>query len=284
MPKTIGNPLTWGANALAGAGQMAGETIDGTRGLDHRPPQIRTLSMSDIGDALRKGLADFMAVRSDVLFLVLIYPVIGAALAYLAFNRGALHLLFPLTAGFALLGPVSGIALYEMSRRREAGDSPGWGEVLAHMRTRIVGPELILGICLAALFVCWMLAADAIYSATLGPDRPASVASFLSDVLTTGPGWAMILLGFAVGFVFAAAVLVISVVSFPMLVDRRVGLLIAVKTSVDVARKNPRVIAAWGLVVAALLALGSLPIFLGLILVLPVLGHATWHFYRAAVG
>ncbi len=282
-PKTIGNPLSWGANALAGAGHLAGETLDGTRGVDHRTPVIQTLTTADIRLALRRGLDDFVAVRSDVLFLVLIYPIIGAALSFVAFRQGSVQMLFPLTAGFALLGPVSGIALYDMSRRRESGEQAGWGAVLSDMRTRIIGPELILGLGLAALFAFWMLAANAIYMVTLGPERPVSAGAFLTDVLTTGPGFAMILLGFAVGFVFAAAALVVSLVSFPILVDRRVGLLMAIMTSVQVARHNPRVVAMWGLTVAVLLALGSVPMFLGLIVVLPVLGHATWHMYRAAV-
>ncbi|MBI1418760.1 MAG: DUF2189 domain-containing protein [Limimaricola sp.] len=284
MPKTIGNPLTWGAQALFGTAQIAGEAIDGIGGQEAAPPQVHRLAMSDIGTALRKGMADAMASRSDVIFIVLVYPLIGGLLAYMALHRGALHLVFPLTAGFALLGPVSGIALYDMSRRRESESDPGWGEVLSDMRTRLIGPELLLGLVLAALFVFWMLAANAIYAATLGPEAPASLASFVSDVLTTSAGWAMILAGCGVGLGFAAVALVISVVSFPMLVDRRVGLFGAVVTSARVAASNPGVVAAWGLIIAALLALGSIPAFLGLIVVLPVLGHASWHFYRAAVS
>lgn len=283
MPKTIGNPLTWSAQALFGTAQIAGEAIDGIGGQQATPPRVRQLAMSDIGTVLRKGVADAIASRSDVIFIVLVYPLIGGLLAYMALHQGALHLIFPLTAGFALLGPVSGIALYDMSRRRESESNPGWGEVLSDMRTRLIGPELMLGLVLAALFAFWMLAANAIYAATLGPDAPTSVMGFASDVLSTSAGWAMILAGFGVGLGFATVALMISVVSFPMLVDRRVGLLGAVMTSVRVAANNPRVVAAWGLTIAALLALGSALAFLGLIVVLPVLGHASWHFYRAAV-
>ena len=117
----------------------------------------------------------------------------------------------------------------------------------------------------------------------MGPEAPVSTTAFLRDALTTGAGWAMILIGMATGFVFAMVVLAISVVSFPLLLDRNVGLPVAVVTSVRVATRNPRAICAWGLIVAVSLALGSLPAFLGLIIVLPVLGHATWHLYRLAV-
>ena len=106
---------------------------------------------------------------------------------------------------------------------------------------------------------------------------------FLREVLTTGAGWTMILVGCGVGFLFAALVLATSVVSFPLLLDRDVGLPVAVITSMRVAAANPLPIAVWGLIVAGGLLLGSIPFFLGLIVVMPILGHATWHLYRRTV-
>lgn len=284
MVKTIGNPLSWGARALQSGSHAVTDAIDGVASHDLSPPVVRDLSMDDIRDALRKGAADFAASRSDVLFLVIIYPVIGALLVFLALNQGMLPILFPLAAGFALLGPIAGIGLYEMSRRRALGIDASWGAVLGSLRSRVMGPELILGAYLLGIFIIWMYAANVIYGWTLGPESPASVGQFLTDLFTTGGGWAMIVIGCGVGFVFAAVVLVISLTSFPMLIDRPVGLPVAVTTSVAVARRNPRVVAAWGLLVAVSLAVASIPLFLGLIVVMPILGHATWHLYKAAVA
>jgi uncharacterized membrane protein len=128
-----------------------------------------------------------------------------------------------------------------------------------------------------------LLVATLIYQLTLGPEPPASIAAFARDVFTTGAGWTMIVVGVGVGFLFALLVLAISVVSFPLLLDQDVGLGAAVSTSIDSVAANPGPMAVWGLIVAGGLLIGSIPVFLGLIFVLPVLGHATWHLYRKVV-
>lgn len=283
MTKTIGNPLTWLAGTTASAGRSASDAAEALGSEVTTPPEVRTLSRADLRAALQKGLADFVALRSDVFFLIAIYPLIGITLALTAFHSANLHLLFPLAAGFTLLGPVIGTGLYEMSRQRETGQATGWGTALRALRAHVLGPVLVLGVYLMGLFVVWMFAAKYIYDLTLGPLPPTSLMGFAQDVLTTGAGWQMIIFGMATGFVFAAAVLVLSLISFPMLIDRRVGLPVAVMTSVAVARRNPGIVATWGLIVAVSMTLGMLPAFLGLVIVLPVLGHATWHLYRAAV-
>lgn len=283
MVKTIGNPLTWAADAVFGTGRTVGAVAEAMASEETVPPPTRKIGTADIREALRKGVEDFKAFRSDVMFLVAIYPIIGICLVVISSDLALLPLLFPLAAGFALLGPVAAIGLYEMSRRKENGEDVGWGAGLQALRAHIVGPVMALGVYLFAMFVLWIMAAIMIYSFTLGPEPPTSVGSFVFDVATTGAGWLMIIIGMGVGFVFAAIVLVISVISFPMLIDRRAGIPVAVATSVKVARENPVTIAQWGLIVAVLMALGSLPLFLGLIVVLPILGHATWYLYRAAV-
>ena len=284
MAHTIGNPLSWTAKALGGTGQSLGHAAETMGGESDARPVVRAITLADVRAALRAGMDDFAHFRSDVVFLVALYPVIGLALAYMAFNRGLMPMIFPMAAGFALLGPVAGIGLYELSRRREAGEDARWADVLSLFRSDIMGRVLMLGAYLLGLFILWIYAAVVIYDATLGPAAPVSASAFVSDVLTTGPGRTMIVIGFAVGFVFALAVLVVSLTAFPMIVDRRVGLPVAIMTSVAVCRRNPVAVAGWGLTVAVLLALGSLPFFLGLIVVLPILGHATWHLYRRAVG
>jgi uncharacterized membrane protein len=133
---------------------------------------------------------------------------------------------------------------------------------------------------LVAIFLTWLVAAETIYEMTLGPEPPTSITAFIRDVFTTGSGWALIVVGVGLGFFFALLVLAISVVSFPLLLDRDVGLDTAVWTSVRAVMANPGPMAIWGLIVAAGLAIASIPLFLGLIV---VLGHATWHLYRKVV-
>jgi uncharacterized membrane protein len=140
-----------------------------------------------------------------------------------------------------------------------------------------------MGLILVAIYLAWLVTAGLIYAATFGSNPPGSMGHFLTDIFATGPGWTLLIVGCGVGFVFAAIVLVVSIVSFPMLLDRDVGVETAITTSVRVARENPRTLAIWGLIVAGLLIVGSIPLFLGLAIVLPVLGHATWHLYRKIV-
>lgn len=281
--ETIGNPLSWSAQRLAGVGRSAGAAVDGIGSHEKTVPEVRQIGLSDIRAALRKGVEDFAALRTDVITAVVLYPVIGFALAAWAFNAGQVHLLFPLAAGFPLVGPVAAIGLYEMSRRRERGEQTDWGAALATLTGRVLGPVLTLGCLLAVIFALWLIAAHAIWTVTLGPEPYDSLRAFLHDTVATGAGWTMIIAGFGIGFVFAAVVLCVSLVSFPMLIDRPVGVPVALATSLAVARRNPGATALWGLIVAVSLVLGMIPFFAGLIVVLPILGHATWHLYRRAV-
>ena len=151
------------------------------------------------------------------------------------------------------------------------------------LRSPSLGAIILLGLSLMAIFLLWLGAAMTIYDLTLGPEPPASISGFARDVLTTERGWALIVIGCGVGFLFALVAMSISVVSFPLLLDREVGFETAVKTSLRAVMANPGPMAAWGLIVAAALVLGSIPLFLGLIVVMPTLGHATWHLYRKVV-
>jgi uncharacterized membrane protein len=283
----IRNPIEWGADQLKTANVAVERASHSLRSPavagDGALPAIRRIELADLKDVLARGFRDFGAYRTDVMFLCIIYPLAGLVLASLAFGYDMLPLLFPLASGFALLGPVAAVGLYEMSRRREQGLDISWADAFGVVRAPAFGAILVLGLALLAIFLLWLAAAYAIYLVTLGPESPASIGAFAGDVLTTGAGWTMIVVGVGVGLLFALLVLAISVVSFPLLLDRDVGLPVAVATSVHAVLANPGPMAAWGLIVAGGLVVGSIPVLLGLIIVMPVLGHATWHLYRKVV-
>lgn len=282
MPKTIGNPLSWTMGALGSAAGYA--TVVATPAREQATPVTRRLTMADLRTALRKGWDDLAAMRSDVIFACMLYPAVGAVLLAMAAQGNLTHLLFPVLSGFALVGPVAALGLYELNRRREAGMEVGWGAMFEVLRSPRFPRIVMLALFNGVIFMAWLLIADAIHAATLGPERPASLMALLTAAVTTPAGWAMTIIGTGLGFLLAVAVLAVSVVSFPLLLDRDVSLPVAVTTSVRVARENPMVIATWGLIVAAGLVVGILPALLGLVVVLPLLGHATWHLYRAAVA
>jgi uncharacterized membrane protein len=247
-------------------------------------PIIRTIGLSDLHDALRLGWEDFKAVPSHAIILCVIYPVLGLVLARAAFGYAVLPLLFPLAAGFALVGPFAALGLYELSRRREAGQEATAWDALEVLRSPSFGAMLGLGTLLLALFVTWVATAQAIYVAVFGYQGASGLTDFATRVLTTSQGWWLIVVGCGVGFLFALVALCLSVVSFPLMLDRHAGGGEAMVTSLRVVAKNPIPMAAWGLIVAALLVVGSLPLFLGLAVVIPLLGHATWHLYRKVVA
>jgi uncharacterized membrane protein len=281
----IRNPIEWGWHQLKGAGHAVGSTAHAVEGTEAKnaPLEVRRIALADLREVLAKGLADFGAYRTDVIFICLIYPIVGLILAQLAFGNDMVPMIFPLGAGFALLGPVAAVGLYEMSRRREQGHVVSWMDAFRVMRSPSFGAILVLGLLLLGIFLLWQGAAYGIYAATLGPNPPTSLGAFISDVFTTRAGWIMIVAGMAAGFVFALSVLVIGAISFPLLLDRDVGLLTAVMTSVRAFLRNPVPMSAWGLIVAAGLVLGTIPALIGLVIVIPVLGHATWHLYRKLV-
>ena len=259
------------SNILVGAGTRPAQ------------PVVRRIGLTDLRDALAKGADDFSAMPTHALFLCIIYPIVGLVLARLAFGYSILPLLYPLASGFALVGPMAALGLYELSRRREAGLDTSAARAFDVFESSSVGAIAALGILLLIIFAIWVAVANAIYVANFGYASPSSIKAFLNDVLTTRAGWNLIIVGNGVGLLFAILVLTISVVSFPLLLDRDVGAAVALLTSIRAVAHNPLIMMVWGLIVAALLVIGSLPLFFGLTVVMPLLGHATWHLYRTVV-
>jgi uncharacterized membrane protein len=248
-----------------------------------RLPVVRTIGLADLRYALAKGWDDFRAMPTHVIFLSLIYPIAGIALWRATFGYDVVPLLYPLAAGFALIGPFAAIGLYELSRRRELGLDTSWRHAFDIIHSPSIWAIAALGFFLLAIFGVWLAVANGIYVSNFGYRQPTSLAEFADMVLGTPQGHNMIVTGNVVGFLFALLAFALSVVSFPLLLDRNVGVHVAIATSVAAILKNPVIMAIWGLIVAAALFIGSLPLFFGLAIVMPVLGHATWHLYRRLV-
>jgi uncharacterized membrane protein len=257
-------------------------------GETHTPRlNIRRIRLADIGECLTAGLADFLAAPTQLLFLGVIYPIVGLLAARAAWGGPLMPLLWPMVAGLSLLGPVVALGLYEISRRRERGLPVSWHNAFDVLRSPAIGSIAVLAVLLLAIFVAWLGAARLIYDATIGAAAlppPMTAAELVERVVGTPEGWWLLLLGNGIGFLFAVVVLCLTVVSFPLLLDRPdVGPWTAVATSLRAVAANPVPMAVWGLIVAALLFAGALPFFVGLAVVMPLLGHATWHLYRAVV-
>lgn len=262
---------------------MAGfHVYAGTNGtVEH--PAVRRITVQDVFDALRRGFEDFWDRPSHYVFLCLIYPIVGVFLITWTSGGSAFQLVFPLMSGFALLGPFFGLGLYEISRRREQGQDTSWWHVFDVRHSPAIPAIAAIGGMLLVLFVAWLLTAQALYAWLYGDAAPMSMGAFVNDLFTTQRGWTLIILGNLIGFLFALVVLSTTVIAFPLLLDRDVGAYAAIETSARAVLANPVPMLLWGLIVAVALLIGSLPILAGLAVVIPVLGHGTWHLYRKVV-
>src|SRR5262245_22879407 len=195
-------------------------------------PGVRSIGMRDLRDALAMGLEDFRAMPTHVIFLSLIYPVIGLVLFRAMFGHDLIPLLYPLAAGFPLVGPFAAIGLYELSRRRELGLDTSWRHAFDIIHSPSLRPICLLGGLLLIIFtVCFVMVIVFVY-AKFGDYEPTTLGEFARRVLFTPQGQDVIMIGNAVGFLFAALAFALSVVSFPLLLDRNVGVVGAIITSI----------------------------------------------------
>lgn len=246
-------------------------------------PHLRRLTQADITAALRAGWKDFLATPTQLLFLCIIYPAFGFVLARAAAGGNLLPLVWPLISGFALVGPLAALGLYEISRRREAGLPTSWSDAFRVLQSPALMQIIGMGVIMAVIFALWLLTARGIFAVTMGDVLHEGPLALVADVFSRPGGWALLLLGNAAGFLFAVLVLALSAISLPMLLDRHVSLGTAIGTSFQVFNENRTVMLGWGLVVALGLAVGMATLFVGLAVTLPLLGHATWHLYRRVV-
>ena len=253
------------------------------RQLRSEHPGVRQIGVADLFDAIAKGFSDFNAMPTHFFYLAIIYPVVTFGIVGFYGELDLLPFIFPLLAGYTLLGPLAAIGTYELSRRREFGRYTARTNAFLVFKSHSINAIVNLGVLLTIIYFIWLFAAQAVYQQNFGDTVPESYIGFAQQLLTTSEGMAMIITGCSIGFVFAVIVLSFSVVSFPLLLDLDVGVIVAVKTSVRAVIVNPVIMAVWGMIVVASLVIGSLPFFVGLCVVLPVIGHTTWHLYRKIV-
>lgn len=246
-------------------------------------PEVAKITIGDVREALTLGVEDFLRKPSHYVFLCLIYPVAGAVMISWSAGQSMLPLIFPLMSGFALLGPLVAIGLYDMSRQIEAGREPHWRQALEVRHTPAFLSIIAMASYLFAVFITWLLVARGLYAARFGIEDGLTLQTFLNNVLYSEAGWQMMVLGDLIGFAFALVVLATSVVAFPLLLERDVGAVSAIDTSIRATLKNPVPVLLWGLIVSAMLVIGMIPFLAGLAITMPILGHATWHLYRKLV-
>lgn len=244
---------------------------------------IRNIGNAELKSALMRGFSDFIAMPTHLVFLCLIYPIVTLIAARIYGGYDVLPLVFPALAGYTLIGPLIATGMYELSRRRELGMDISRLHVFEVLRAPSICSIVLLGLLLTSIYFLWLGAAWAIFNDMTSGITPVSVAAFFELVFSTAIGQQLILVGCTTGLIFSIAVLTLSVVSFPMLLDKNVKLRVAINTSIRVVLTNPLTMGVWGTIVAVTLLIGSLPFFVGLSVVMPVLGHATWHLYRAVV-
>lgn len=251
------------------------------------PNPVSTITMDDLSAAVRDGWADFIARPTTAIFLIVIYPFLGLLLYRFAFDQALLPLLFPIASGFALIGPITAIGTYEISRRRaqkaQSDDDLDGVTAFQALDGNVTAPVFQIGLLLLVIYAAWIGTAQLIYAMTFGDYVPAGIGDLLAQVFTTGAGWTLLIVGCATGFLFALAVLAIAAISIPAVYDRGLGAAEAVGLSVKAFATNTKPMMAWGFIVTAAIIAGSIPAFLGLMVVLPVFGHATWHLYKRLV-
>ncbi|MFL6785070.1 MAG: DUF2189 domain-containing protein [Sphingomicrobium sp.] len=261
---------------------MATKTV--ARGAPRQLIPVRKITHEDLSISLRQGLDDFLTFRGDIVFAGIVYTVIGIAAVVMTTSMPLMPFFFPVVAGVGLLGPVAAVGFYELARRREKGETDvHWFNFLdVRKRPSVDDMGIVAGLLLLIFFV-WLLAAGALYAALFQWATPTSIPQFLAMVFTTPRGWALIVGGALLGATFGWAVLALSVVSMPMLVDCDLSAAEAVSTSWRAVHENKGEMIRWGLIVLGLLVVGSVPLFVGLAFVLPWLGYSTWHLYTRLV-
>lgn len=246
------------------------------------PASVRRLTRADLGAALRAGFSDARAAPLFGLFFSAVYVAGGLVLLWALGGTGQVWWTIPITLGFPLIGPFIAVGFYEISRRIEAGEALDWPGVLGVILRQKDRQIPSIAAVIVVFFLFWNFLAHMIFALFMGLQVMTNISSSFAVFLTPN-GLAMIAVGTLIGAVFSGLLFAITVVALPMLLDREVDFVTAMLTSIAVVKENPGVMFGWGILIAVLLFIGMLPGFLGLFVVLPLLGHASWHLYRRAL-
>lgn len=245
-------------------------------------PVVRQITRDDVIEALALGLRDFQAAPKYGLVLGGVCSIVGLAIILSLYAAGFPYLAYPMAAGFAIVCPWLAAGLYEVSRRLERGEPISAGEIWRKVKSR--SEVRWMGFATLFILILWMYQVRFLMAVFLGMSgMSASLSDFFAMVLGSNEGLAFLAVGNMVGAALATVLFSISVVAFPLVLDRDVDFVTAMITSVRAVSMNPGPMFFWAAIIVLLLVVSILPLFLGLLLTLPVLGHATWHLYRRVV-
>jgi uncharacterized membrane protein len=246
-------------------------------------PGVKAAALADIRLALAAGWADFTVAWRLSAWIGLLFALGGIAIVYVLGWLDLPWLVYPIAMGFPLLGPFAAVGLYEISRRLEAGQRLSWGAVIGSIVAQS-GRELSwMAFVMLFVFWIWMYQVRLLMALFLGWSLNGTLSDFFKVLVTTQEGLLFLIVGHGVGALLALVLFSVTVVSIPLLLDREVDVVTAIITSIRVVAASPMVMLGWGLIVTLLFMAGCAPAFLGLVLIIPVLGHTTWHLYRRVV-
>jgi uncharacterized membrane protein len=251
--------------------------------LGSQMPEVRAITSSDLADAFKAGARDFAAKPLFGLAIGLACALFGIAIVACIIWLDIPWMIYPFAIGFPLIGPFLAVGLYEVSRRLSTGEPVTAGAVISRMWAQR-GRELSW-MSFVVLFVIWIWVYQVrlLMALFLGMKSYSTLDRFITIITSTTEGWLFLGIGHIVGAALAIIMFSITVISIPMLMEREIDIVTAMITSVKAVLASPVVMVGWGLIVTLLVILGSLPLFLGLVIILPVLGHTTWHIYKRAV-
>lgn len=247
-------------------------------------PPVHALTAADIREALMQGFDDFRRAPLFGLFFAGVYVVGGLIIVQSLFVWQQSWMIYPVAIGFPLIGPFAAAGLYEVSRRLQAGEPLAWNAILSSVRIQGSREFSWMAFVILFIFWIWMYQIRLLVAIILGRMSFSTLDKFLDVVLHTPEGWLFLAVGHVVGAVLALILFSVTVVSIPMLMERNVDFVTAMVTSVKAVFASPVVMLGWGVIVTLAVMVSMVPAFLGLLVTLPVLGHATWHIYKKAVG
>lgn len=246
-------------------------------------PTVNSITKDDVREAFKAGLSDFQKAPGYGLLIGLVFSIIGIAITWGLFGGETTYWIFPVAAGFPLIGPFAAVGLYEVSRRLETGEPLSWGAVLGAGFRQKNSQLPLFAVFTVFCFLVWIVLARLIFALSFGTSAMTEVSSSFG-IFFTGSGLSMLFVGTIVGAALAALLFTVSVITVPLLLDQDIDVISAMITSVTAVTENRDAMSYWGLFIAGAVVVAMLPLFLGMIFVFPALGHASWHVYRKMIA